>query len=361
MKKKVLCFTLAVIMCIGLLSSSMVMTVSAKAMIKADAMKWCDDKKGTYVGNHQCVALTRKYCIDLFGYTVNSNACNYAKEKKFPADWLRLPYTDETKKNYEVKPGDIAVWTYNKINDEENFYGHVGIIKEATSNGFKCYEQNPYKVKVTTYTYEKKNWTFWGVIRPPFEDEIETIKTEESSKKTSSTITDKALNDINKAIKNAEEVLKDYTPIADGIYKITNVASGKALGVTTNSTTAKPKHHQKVGMWTYNAKDPASKWTLQIDNKDYIIHSGTKNIVLNANSNVPESSTKVNVFKYKDDEYVDTQKWIIESIGNEQYIIRLKSNTNIVLTANSKNEGAGVVVKTYDPKSDYQKWTFKKV
>ena len=144
-------------------------------------------------------------------------------------------------------------------------------------------------------------------------------------------------------------------------YKITNVASGKALGVYTKSTTANPKHNQNMAMGNYSKTDPAFRWTLVSDGEAFIIHSATKNVVLNAYAYEPKSGTKVNVYNFIDDEYVDTQKWIFEIVGNNQYIIKLKSNPELVLTADSKDNNSGCCVKKYDSKNSLQKWTLEEI
>ena len=156
--------------------------------------------------------------------------------------------------------------------------------------------------------------------------------------------------------------------VSDGTYKIINVASKKYLGIITGkngtgSYTDMPLHNQNTVLWKLVETDPSYNWTLayEYEKDSYIIHSATKNVVLNASANEPKSSTRINVYNLDNGSTYSTQRWIIESVGNDQYIIRLKYNKNLVLTANGEKDGATIIVKTYDPNDDYQKWIFKNI
>ena len=96
----------------------------------------------------------------------------------------------------------------------------------------------------------------------------------------------------------------------------------------------------------------------QLSDGSYKIHSGTKNVVLNAYAYKPADKTKVNVYKFTDDEYISTQLWKIEPLEDGSYTVRLKYNENLVLAATGKGNGASVVVAKYDAKSELQKWIF---
>ena len=140
--------------------------------------------------------------------------------------------------------------------------------------------------------------------------------------------------------------------------QIINVASGKNLAVYTGSYNASPKHNQDVIIWDFVKGDPSYTWTLENEIDAFIIHSATKNVALNAYANAPKSGTKVNIYNFARDKYVETQRWLIEHVGNEQYIIRLKYNENLVLTADGTKNGSKISVQTYDKSKDTQKWTF---
>ena len=145
--------------------------------------------------------------------------------------------------------------------------------------------------------------------------------------------------------------------ISEGTYKITNVGSGRALSVFTNSLSAYPSNTQNVVLWDYYSNDPAQKWPLKrIGDNLFEIRTLTNNIVLNPYAYKPANGCNVNVYAYSAND--STQQWFIESVGNGQFVIRLQYDRNLVLTAVGSDNGANVNIQNYDANNSMQKWTF---
>ena len=129
----------------------------------SEAMNWCEKLLNKKVGSGQCVAFIQSYYEYLGKSRVSGNACDYATNT-LPGDWSRV-------KGGTPQAGDILVYVGAK-------YGHVAIYAGGTTS----YHQNmsgQYVEKKTNWAYNK-SWysnaeggtkSYWGYIRPKFEDD----------------------------------------------------------------------------------------------------------------------------------------------------------------------------------------------
>lgn len=129
------------------------------------AVEWARSKNINHqkVGNGECVALIKAYYEFLGVKGIDGNASTYSSNA-LPKGWQRIPYS----KGFVAKPGDIAVWTWNKWARNN---GHVAIVAAADSSGMTFYDQGKsygYVVHKSHLSYNNRNWEFYGVIRPDF-------------------------------------------------------------------------------------------------------------------------------------------------------------------------------------------------
>lgn len=140
----------------------------------------------------------------------------------------------------------------------------------------------------------------------------------------------------------------------DKVYSLAN----KSAGTYLNCFAGDSKVTVKTNVCASNSDNSnEQKFKIQsIGDGKYLIRS-----LSNANlycvdvhtpANVAEDGA--NVWMYHDTDYA-SKHWYFESIGNGYYVIRNALNTNLVLTAVSKEHRANVVVKSYTG-DDLQKW-----
>jgi hypothetical protein len=152
------------------------------------------------------------------------------------------------------------------------------------------------------------------------------------------------------------EIFADDSDIANGLCVIKNAANmSQVLNVYTG---AAPKNYDEVTLCPPVNGDVAQIWTLEKSGDAYIIHSGSNRIVLNVYADTAHNGDNVNVLKYFDGD--GSQLWIIESVGNGKYIIRSKSNRDVVLTVSGSYKNLpNVKVETYNG-ADNQLWYIDK-
>lgn len=147
-------------------------TYAANQYTQQEAVKWANDQVGKITG--QCVRLIKDYYAYL-GENLGSigEAKNIINEK-LPSGWERISKDAD---GFALQSGDIAVWT----SGEYATYGHVGIVVDTYTGGFKSaelnYAKNPatgkYDGGVLCAVISHSNMNgFWGVIRPDFKLEV---------------------------------------------------------------------------------------------------------------------------------------------------------------------------------------------
>ena len=133
---------------------------------QTQAVEWATSKSGGISLDHdgvygaQCVDLIRYYYSYLGATPVSGSGCDYSKNA-LPAGWSRIQYYN----GFVAQPGDVAVWTYTTSAN-----GHVAIVTSATSSSMSVVEQNGSTGVTRTHSYSYSYGTFWGVIRPDFEN-----------------------------------------------------------------------------------------------------------------------------------------------------------------------------------------------
>ncbi|MCD8083737.1 MAG: hypothetical protein LUE86_09585 [Clostridiales bacterium] len=161
-----------------------VIPFQAFAVTREQAMDWVQAREGTFVGrDEECVSFLEEYYEELFGLVVWGDAKDY--KDNIGDGWTQIAYVEG--EPFEVKTGDVAVWTvssFDKIDPETGrtwgeLYGHVAVVCESLEDGFTYYGQNPDPLHLETCHYEKfkeEGWVFWGVVRPPFEEDAVSLQ-----------------------------------------------------------------------------------------------------------------------------------------------------------------------------------------
>jgi hypothetical protein len=146
-----------------------------------------------------------------------------------------------------------------------------------------------------------------------------------------------------------ENVNSDKIP--DGTYEVTNASDNKFaldLNAKNNNVTLWKEHGGQNQKWKLAYKPDHSAY--QLENAE-----GGKVLTWDC------SYTTNNVIAQRN-ENKDEQFWIIESVGNSEYVLKNKKDQNKFLDlASAASEGANVVVLHEDKESKEQKFKFKKV
>ncbi|MBR2278876.1 MAG: CHAP domain-containing protein [Eubacterium sp.] len=163
--KKIISLLLALITITTIIVTSGTTAFAYTAHNEKEAVDWAEYRGNNKikVGDGQCVALIRAYYEYLGVPCPGGNGNEYATNT-LPNGWKRYPYTS----GFVAKPGDIAVWTYNKW---AGSYGHVAIVTSANASTMNYVDQGKtygYKCHNGSLAYSAKDWTFYGVIRPDF-------------------------------------------------------------------------------------------------------------------------------------------------------------------------------------------------
>lgn len=252
--------------------------------------KWDKDVDGSY--GTQCVDLILAYYSYLGVKRSTGNATNY-QTNTLPSGWKRVTTSPQ--------PGDIIVWAGNtKINSNYTLskYGHIGIVVTVSGNSLKTVETNAdgkvsYAKKVSR---DARYATCF--IRPNFSKTIHSCET-----------------------------------IATGNYYLKNKSTNSYIQAASASNganiTLAPK--KEAASFLFNM-------TGSISAGYYITLNLNINYTVNPYSDTPISGTIINVYKKTND---GTQIFMFDKVDGG-YIIHLKNNTNLCLTAN----GTGVVLKS---------------
>ena len=137
---------------------------------KNQVKQWLDSHNHVWVDfdnayGAQCMDLSVKYAMDLFGFRLTGNAENL-RNQSLPAGWQRIKNSN----GFVPQLGDIFVW-YGSAHP----YGHTGIVISADLNQYTALEQNMVtgkglpedRAEIHSRAYPAD---FWGVVRPPISD-----------------------------------------------------------------------------------------------------------------------------------------------------------------------------------------------
>ncbi len=143
--------------------------VSAYAVTREEGAQWAKDRVGQWIDvdnihGAQCKDFVAAYMADLWGVSVDGNACDLITYA-LPTGWERIQNTPD----FLPLPGDIAVWGAW----DGNPYGHCGIIVSADLDTFYSIDQNWVNSSVNGSVaagvyHNYTTYNFWGVVRPPF-------------------------------------------------------------------------------------------------------------------------------------------------------------------------------------------------
>lgn len=146
--------------------------------------------------------------------------------------------------------------------------------------------------------------------------------------------------------------------ISNGTYYVKSAANpSQVLNVYTTSN---PKHKNNVTLYPFDSNDIAQQWTFQKVGDAYKIGCVKSEVVLNVSSDVSaKDNMNVNVYKFNSADVC--QLWILENVGDNKYIIRAKSNPNVVLTPSGLyKKVTDIKVRNYNG-SESQKWYIDKI
>ena len=158
MKKRVLCFILAVIMVACLLPTAAFASTNGKTA--DDAINWVRSLNGQPVGSGECVALITAYYSFLGQQPSRGDGKEYWTND-LPAGWTRIP-------NAQPQKGDILVYGWSAKNPA----GHVAIYESDYETWHQNFSDKRYVVKVTQFRYDKFDNPYLGVIRPDFSSAV---------------------------------------------------------------------------------------------------------------------------------------------------------------------------------------------
>lgn len=146
----------------------------------------------------------------------------------------------------------------------------------------------------------------------------------------------------------------NYASVSESNYNIINKASGKYLNAYANAGAAK----STTNICASNADNSAEqKFKIEgLGNNKYLIRSLSNSnlfcVDIKTDSSNPSSGT--NVYLYSNTDFA-SKHWYFEDVGGGYYVIRSVLNSNLVLSAVSYEARANVCVQTYTG-SDLQKW-----
>lgn len=268
------------------------------------ATKWNKDVDGAY--GTQCVDLILAYYSYLGVSRSKGNATDY-QSNTLPSGWKRVKSSP--------KPGDVIVWAGNtKINSSYTLsqYGHIGIVVAVSGNKLTTVETNA-DGKVSYAQKVSRDASYAACfIRPNFSGSC-------------SYCTD--MNNSDYYIKNS----------STGTYM---KAAGASNAAGLSLAAKKTSNEFKLALSGSKA------------NGYYLGTHLNKGYVVNPYSDNPTNGTLINIYK-KDNS--GTQLWEFDKSGNG-YIIHLKNNSNLCITAN----GTGMVLKNRTGNAD-QIWIVEPV
>lgn len=322
MKKK--CLLFAVFFAIGTPFS----TITSFAVTREDAMNYIEEKKGTSVGNSQCVAFAKDYYKTVFDENVRGYGRDYINN--VPDGWTQMLYGED---GWDPKPGDVVCWTWNKWAKNN---GHVGVITKITKNGFQYADQSPepyyYPVEINTFKYDDKNWTLAGVVRPPFEDDlpVEETKSEitviQETPSINSSIGAGVKDTIDQVNQSAADVSASFVSIEDGqSYTIVSTANDKLVNVYVNKI-SQIQNGTKINLHSASG-DATQSFTFQnTGDNTWLIKPKTSKYTLNVSS----LKTGADVLCWKNTSK-NNEKWIVEP-SDDGYTFRLENAPSLYLT-----------------------------
>ncbi len=253
------------------------------------ATKWDKDVDGAY--GTQCVDLILGYYSYLGVSRSTGNATDY-QSNKLPSGWTRVKSSP--------KPGDVIVWAGGtKINASYTLskYGHIGIVVAVSGNKLTTVETNA-DGKVSYAQKVSRDASYAACfIRPNFSD-----KTHEC------------------------------TDVKTGTYYLKNSSTNSYMQAAGASNKAK---------LSLTSKKETSAFMLNLTGSKsagyYLATKLNTGYVVNPFSDNPKDGITINIYQ-KDNS--GTQLWEFDKSGNG-YIIHLKSNSNLCITA----DGTNVILK----------------
>ena len=363
------------------------------------AMAWLESVNGKTLYNGQCVGLIKEYYIFLGAPTPWGNACDYATNTP-PEGWKKIPGATPQK-------GDILVWIKGSNN-----YGHVAIC--AGSNKFFHQNWHGKYVEILDKSYTggftikstSEFAEYWGVIRPDFCSHssydsnylckscgaVKPSKVTSMSETTYIITTTNAktrkgpyetcdkVNDIAKdtiiTVNGKMTNTKDnlwyrltdgswiysehikkysitYADIADGTYRLKNVATGKYLIVDAGNGANK----QNVSVWPLVESCTEQKWNLIEDSLGFKIHTClSSGRVLNSYGDAVKPGNNVNIWNFIGGDA--TQRWKFQKVSGG-YVIRNVSVPACVVSVGNGDDN--VSVQTFSSGDKKQIWILEPV
>ncbi|MDR1764784.1 MAG: RICIN domain-containing protein [Lachnospiraceae bacterium] len=262
------------------------------------------------------------------------------------------------------QPGDVVVF-YGPI----TAYGHVGIVLEADAKKVVFVDRNGDGSSTAntvtdggkrTKTYKQLKESAWGgiigLIRPDFAPEASSGKSVQDVMEAAHSWIDDAMET---AAREAEAALD-----RSGTYRIKYAPDlNQVLNVYTSKS---PAHKMNCTIYAYDAADTKGTqvWTLEKKEGGYVIHSGTKGVVLNVSRDgKAQAGDNVNIYNAVDDA---TQLWTVRDLGDGKVAFLSASNPALALTATG-SAGSGKYICTdvrlaaYDPSNGAQQWVLEKL
>lgn len=322
MKKKIM--KQVVMMC------SMVVAMGsfpAFAVTRTEALEYAYQKKGTVVGSGQCVEVAKDYYKNVFGESVRGNGSDYINN--VPEGFTQYLYGND---DWDPKPGDIVSWSWNKYGGK---LGHVGIITKVDADGFYYLNQNPYAVKESRYTYDQSGWTLAGVVRPPFEEDVEESVVEDTSTAANpSDFIENGISGVMEDLRNqmegaAKEAMESMIDFEEGSFSIVSAATGKYMNVYVDKM-AQTKNGTTINLYKSVNGD-------KNDTQQFVFKKTAENTYLIQPRN---SSYTVNVSSLKAGSKVicwtsskkNNESWIVELSESGGYTFRLENKPELYLT-----------------------------
>lgn len=274
------------------------------AQTQQEASDWARSKVDTqidYDGAYgaQCVDLIFAYYNYFWGVSpVRGNGSDFS-HNALPNGWQRIKYY----KGFSVEPGDVVIWTWNKWAGNS---GHVGIALSGDTNGFTSIEQNAApKISTFNHKYYSSDYTFWGVIRPPFvaENNDNERVIADGNYKIYSTMIEaihmcwdvyKYSGDsdvpINLHSDNGQDnQIFNFTYVGNGYYIIKSISSGKFLDVKGGNGEA----GSSIIQCDYNGNDN-QLWKLKVSDEGQIMFlSKMNNLVIDVYNMETNDSTSL--------------------------------------------------------------------
>jgi len=149
------------------------------------------------------------------------------------------------------------------------------------------------------------------------------------------------------------------SPTANGRYYIKNVATGKYLNVSGNSSSS----GTNVNIFSKDKSYPRGQvFKLIANNGYYMLKPDCSSCVLNVASSNSANGVNVNIYTKSGSK---TQTWSIRSVTGGYKITSMGNHnydyTGYVLNATGNTNSSNVNIKTGTEKNNYQIWTLEKV